>query len=189
MLFDGEFVMKTVSRTITGAVAAVLLTTAVASPAEARHRRYDRDNGISLGDVVLGTIAVVGVATAIGAITNNGRYDRRNSSGRYGNDERTSVDACAYEAQREASRRYGGNARIRDIDDVDRSGRDGYRIRGTVEVDSRYSNNGYGNDGYGRDRYDRYERGSERVQFACTTRYGRVTGIRVGGGRDYAYGY
>jgi len=185
LLLTENFVMKTISRTITGAVAAVLLVTAVASPAEARDRRYDRrGNGISLGDVVLGTIAVVGVATAVGALSNGNRnsrgYEDRRYGG-YGNDQRASVEACAYEAEREAGRRFGGSARVRDIDDVDRSGRDGYRIRGTIEVQDRY-----GNKGYGRDRYDR---GSERVQFACTARNGRVTGIRVGGDRDYAYGY
>jgi len=184
--------MKTVSKTVIGAISAALLTTAVASPAEAqRYRRdYHRGNGVSLGDVVLGTIAVVGAATAIGAITSGNRYgDRRYGDGRYdnrgygdgrygnrgyGNDQRASVDACASAAEREASRRFGAAARVRDIG-VDRS-RNGYVVRGSVEVQ----------DGYGRDRYyDR--RGAERVSFTCAADYGRVRDLRLGS--NYAYGY
>lgn len=184
--------MKTLTKTVTGALAAALLTTAVASPAEARDRRYDRydrrGNGISLGDVVLGTIAVAGAATVIGALSSGNRYndrrydDRRYNDRRYGygdgNDERRSVDACAYEAEREAGRRFGSSARV-DINDVDRS-RDGIRVQGTVAVQDRYADDGYG-------RRDRYGRGSERVAFACTARYGEVTGLRLGS--SYARGY
>lgn len=165
-------------KTVTGALAAALLTTAVATPAEAqRYRRdYHRGNGVSLGDVVLGTIAVVGAATAIGAITSGNRYgDRRYGNRGYGSDQRASVDACAYAAEREASRRFGAAARIRDID-VDRS-RYGYLVRGSVEVQ----------DGYGRDRYYDRNRGAERVSFTCAADYGRVRDLRLGS--NYAYGY
>lgn len=179
--------MKTVSKTVTGALAAALLTTAVASPAEAqRYRRdYHRGNGISLGDVVLGTIAVVGVGTAIGAITSGNRYgdrrydDRRYGDRGYGNDQRSSVDACAYAAEREAGRRFGAAARIRDID-VDRS-RNGYVVRGSVEVQDGYDR------GYGGDRYYGRNRGAERVSFSCAAEYGRVRDLRLGS--NYAYGY
>lgn len=180
--------MKTLTKTVTGALAATLLTTAVASPAEARDRRYDRydrrGNGISLGDVVLGTIAVAGAATVIGALSSGNRqyderrYDDRRYGNGYGNDERASVDACAYEAEREAGRRFGSSARV-DINDVDRN-RDGIRVQGTVAVQDRYADDGYG-------RRDRYSRGSERVAFACTARYGEVTGLRLGS--SYARGY
>lgn len=180
--------MKTVSKTVIGALAATMLTTAVASPAEAqRYRRdYHRGNGISLGDVVLGTIAVAGVATVIGAVTSGNRYgdrryDDRYGDGRYGNrgygdDQRASIDACASAAEREAGRRFGAAARVRDIDiDVDRS-RNLYVVRGSVEVQ-----NGYGRDRY----YDR--RGAERVSFTCAADYGRVRDLRLGS--NYAYGY
>ncbi len=186
--------MKTVSRTVTGALAAALLTTAVATPADAqnyrRYRDYDRGNGISLGDVVLGTIIVGGVATAIGALSSGNRntrgYDSRYGGNRDG-DRQASVEACAYEAEREAGRRFGGRAQVRDID-VDR-GRNGYRVRGTVEVQSdyRHGRDGYGRDGYGRDGYgrDRYDR--ERVQFNCEAYGSRVTGLSIGS--NYAQGY
>lgn len=174
--------MKTVSKTVTGALGAILLTTAVATPAEAqRYRRdYDRGNGIGLGEVVLGTIVVGGVVAAVSALSNGNRYDRRYGTrgyeyGGYGNDRQSSIEACAYEAEREAGRRFGGSAQVRDIDDVDRS-RGGYRVRGLVEVRSDYR---YGRDGYGR--------GGERVQFSCSAYNGRVTGLSVGS--NYAYGY
>lgn len=176
--------MKTLAKSVTGALAAALLTTAIATPAEAqRYRRYDdrRGNGISLGDVVLGTIAVGGVAVALGALSSgNRRYDDgygRSRQRGYGDDRQASVEACAYEAEREAGRRFGGRAQVRDIDVVNRS-RDGYRIRGTVEVQSDYR---YGRNGYGRDR------GDERVQFDCSAYGSRVTGLSVGS--NYAYGY
>lgn len=176
--------MKTLARSVTGALAAALLTTAVATPAEAqRYSRYDdrRGNGISLGDVVLGTIIVGGIATVVGALGSGdryGRYDNRRSRGYgYGDDRQASVEACAYEAEREAGRRFGGQAQVLDIDDVGR-GRDGYRVRGTVAVRSDYR---YGRDGYGRNR------GDERVQFSCSAYNGRVTGLSVGS--NYAYGY
>lgn len=171
--------MKTFSKSVTGALAAALLTTAVATPAEAqRYRRYDdrRGNGVSLGDVVLGTIAIGGVAVVLGALGSRDRYERGYQRGSgYGDDRQASIEACAYEAQREAGRRFGGQARVRDIDAVDRS-RDGYRVRGTIQVQSDY--------GYGRSRYDR---GDERVHFSCSAYNGRVTGLNVGS--NYAYDY
>lgn len=172
--------MKFASKTVTGALAAALLTTAAASPAEARHRGYRHNDGISLGDVVLGTIAVAGVATAIGALSSGRRYDDRYDD-RYGrtSGRSVSVDACAYEAEREAGRRFGAPARVRDIEEIDRN-RYGYRVRGTVEVRDDY------NDGYGRDRYyDR--RRPERVAFTCAVENGRVRDLRIGS--SYAYGY
>lgn len=188
--------MKTASKTITGALAAALLTTAVATPAEARPRRYDdrRGGGISLGDVVLGTIAVAGVATVVGALSDgrrsdrgyrNGRYDDRGyDEGRYGrngyaDDQRASIEACSYEAEREAGRRFGSAARV-DIDDIDRR-RDGYSVRGTVLVQDRYADSGYGrNRYYSRDR-------NARVAFACTASYGQVDDLRLGS--SFARGY
>lgn len=177
--------MKIVSKSVTGALAATLLATGVATPAEAqRYRGYrDRDNGISLGDVVLGTIIVGGVATAIGALGSgnrrydDGRYGRSRQRG-YGDDRQSSIEACAYEAEREAGRRFGAQAQVRDIDDVDRR-RDGYRVRGTVEVRSDYR--------YGRDGYGRGDARDGRVQFTCEAYAGRVTGLSVGS--NYAYGY
>lgn len=177
-------------KTITGALAAALLTTAVASPAEARHRGYEhrRGNGISLGDVVLGTIAVAGVATAIGALSSGRRYeDRRYDDGRYGrqygttryeggyaDDERASIEACTYEAEREAGRRFGSSGRV-DIQDVD-ARRDGYSVRGTVLVDARHAGNRY------------YDRGrSGRVAFSCAASFGEVTDLRLGSSFAQAY--
>lgn len=176
--------MKTVSKGLTGALAAALLTTAVATPAEAQYRRYDRrGDGIGLGEIVLGTIIVGGIVSAIGALGNGNRNTRGYPVSRYDRygSRQASVEACAYEAEREASSRYGGRAQVRDIDDVDSRGGD-YRVRGTLDVRSDYRNDrDYGRD----DRY--YGRGEQRVQFSCTARGNRVVGLNVGS--NYAYGY
>jgi hypothetical protein len=68
--------MKKISKIVTGAAAAALVTTGfAAAPAEAQryrtydHRYYDRDRGIDAGDVIAGVAIIGGIAaTAIATI-------------------------------------------------------------------------------------------------------------------------
>jgi hypothetical protein len=173
--------MKAMTKLLTGAAAAAALTV-TAAPAQAQYR-YDRDRGIDAGDIITGVAVIGGIAAILGAFNRDGQrygYDNRY---RYRDDYRYAVNACAYQAQR-----YARGGRI-SVTDVDRRGRNSYRVRGVI--DAGYSDFGrYGSyDRYNRyDRYDRYNRSAQRVQFACTARAdGRVTEFAIN--NRYAYRY
>lgn len=163
--------MNKISKLVTGAAAAALVTTGfAAAPAQAQsYRYYDRDRGIDVGDVVAG-VAIIGgiaaIASALGRDGNRYGYDNRY---RYRNDYRSAVNACGYQAER-----YARGGRV-SVTDIDRRG-NGYRVRGVVDSGGGYDRYGR-NDGYGYDRYDRYD---ARVAFTCSTdRYGRVRDFDV----------
>jgi hypothetical protein len=158
--------MKAVSKLITGAAAAALVSLGVAAPAEARHRDGYRDRGSSVGDIITGIAVLGGIAAVTNAL---GRDYGRYGSG-YGNRYRggytAAVNACAYEAERM------GRGRVQ-ITDVDRTGNDRFRVRGVVESGYGYDRGGYDrNDRYGR--YDnRYDNRYGRYDNRYDNRYGR----------------
>lgn len=149
--------MRDFSRKLTcGAIAALLLMTA-AAPAEARHRRWDRD--VDAGDVVGAAILIGGIAAVASAFNNDGR------GGSYGA-ERRAVDACVREAERGVSR-YD-RIRVRDITDVERRG-GYYHVRGVMDVRGYFAGLDHG----------------EAVasdSFTCTARGGRIYDFRRDGG-------
>ena len=167
--------MKVVSKLISGAAAAALLTLA-ATPAEAQYRYRHRDRGIDAGDIITGVAILGGIAAVASALDRDrGRYGYR-----YRDGYSAAVNSCGYEAERI------GRGRVR-ITDVDRTGNDRYRVRGVVE-------SGYGDrydryDRYDRndryDRYDRYDRNDrygryDREGFTCHARgNGRITDFRL----------
>jgi hypothetical protein len=177
--------MKCVSKFMTGAAAAALITVSTATPAMAR----DWDNhhgGISTGEAIAG-IAIIGGAAAIATALTRDNH-------RYGNDYRyryqggynAAVSSCGYEADR-----YG-RGRVR-ITDVDRRSYDRYRVRGVIEGGYGRYDSGWGG---GYDRYDRYDndyrydggygRGSYGVAFTCTARSdGRITDFRTDRGNRW----
>jgi hypothetical protein len=156
--------MKAVSKIITGAAAAAMLTVTAAAPAEAQSRWGRRDH-VDAGDVIAGVAILGGIAAIAAAIGNDGNrygYDQRD---RYQGGYSAAVNACGYQAQR------AGGGRV-SVTDVDRRGNDSFRVRGTVE------GAGYGN-GRG---YDRgyAGRGYDRVAFTCTARgNGQVRDFRI----------
>ncbi len=129
------------------------------------NRGYDRgrrhhNRGISAGDVIAG-VAIIGVLAAIAGAAS--KSNNRNGDNRYRgniNSEDQAADACASRVEQ----RYGNSARVRNIEDVQRT-RDGYEVRGTVETN------------------DRDDRGTQR--FTCSVRYGQVEDVRIDSG--YAY--
>ena len=167
--------MTNLKKCLAGAGVAALMAVSAASPAQAQYYdrdRYDRDDGIDLGDVAVGVAIIGGAALAIDALTDNdrNRYDRRYGydyrSGYYGNGynygyggERAALNACT-----SVARRYG---QIERISDVDRRRNGTYRVRGRVLV---------------RD-YDRrgWNRGSgwDRESFTCYAQGNRVYDFRV----------
>ena len=165
--------MNKISKLVTGAAAAALVTTGfAAAPAQAQsYRYYDRDRGIDVGDVVAGVAIIGGIAAIASALGRDGdRYGYDNRY-RYRNDYRSAVNTCGYQAER-----YARGGRV-SVTDVDRRG-NGYRVRGVVDSGGGYDRYGR-NDryGYGYDRYDRYD---ARVAFTCSTdRYGRIRDFDV----------
>ena len=182
----------------TAAVGAMAL--AGATPAQAR----DRDDGISVGDVIAGALIIVGIAAVASAASKDrdyyrdGRYSR---DGRYYRDgydyrrdayrsrgnPRAAVERCVNAATRDARRsgfRYAQVTDIRDVDDT----RYGWRVKGRIVVDGergRYGN--YGRyDRYDRDdRYGRYDRrgyrGEDHGKFTCYIERGRVSHVKFDG--------
>ncbi|BBC72520.1 conserved hypothetical protein [Altererythrobacter sp. B11] len=182
--------MNRISRGLIGTVAAGAVAITSASPAFARERRYDHDDGIDAGDVIAGALIIGGIAAVAAAASNNrDRRDYRDyRDGRgYRDSPRSAVEQCVYAAERTASRySYGGRAKVTDIRDIDRR-RDGYRVKGRIAVnthgrdwrvgDNRYGR-GWNNDYRGwNDRYRGYDAGS----FTCRVEYGRVVDIDYSG--------
>jgi hypothetical protein len=143
--------MKAVTKLITGAATAALLTVS-ATPAEAQYRYRHRDRGVDAGDIITGVAILGGIAAVASALDRDGGRYGYGSRDRYRDGYSRAVNACGREAERM------GRGRIR-ITDVDRTGNDRYRVRGVVEQGyGGYGGNG-GYDRYDRnDRYDRYDR-------------------------------
>jgi hypothetical protein len=164
-------------RSVTAIVATAVLATSV-TPAMAQgvyggfgygnqgfgNRGYDRGRrhhrGIDAGDVIAG-VAIIGVLAAIAGAASKSNH--RNGDDRYRgniNSEDQAADACASRVEQ----RYGNSARVRGIDDVQRT-RDGYEVRGTIETN------------------DRDDRNTQR--FTCSIRYGQVEDVQVDSGFAY----
>lgn len=175
--------MKAITKIMTGAAAAAMLTVSAATPAEAQ--RYRHRDGIDAGDIITGVAVLGGIAAITAAIGNEGsRYGYGNRY-RYRSGYTNAVNACAYEAER-----YG-RGRVQVLD-VDRRGNDSFRVRGVINGGYDRYDRGYDRR-YDRDygRYD-YDRG-DRDGFSCTARSsGRITSFRVndrgyGNARDYGW--
>ncbi|HEY0084283.1 MAG TPA: hypothetical protein VGB65_00085 [Allosphingosinicella sp.] len=173
--------MKAVSKLITGAAVAAMISVGAAAPAEAQYRdRYrDRDRSIDGGDIITGIAILGGIAAVTSALSRDGsRYGYGNNN-RYRGGYSQAVQSCGYEAQRI------GRGQVR-ITDVDRTGNDRFRVRGVIESNYGYDRGGYGYDrgGYNRNdrygRYDRYERRGDREDFTCHARgNGRITDFNL----------
>ena len=128
--------MGVLAKGMSGMMAAALMTTAMAAPAEARGRggwgHHHRDDHLSAGDVIGGLLVLGGIAAVASAVSKDDGGDYGYGYG-YSNgtrDQRDAVYTCVNEAERGSG--YD-NARVRDITDVDR--RNGvYRVRGVVDI-------------------------------------------------------
>lgn len=138
-----------------GAVAATALAAATVSPAMANDHR-DR-GGIGAGEIIAGAVVIGGIAALAGAFDNDRdhrRYDYRDRDFRgdrwdrggfgFAGNPRTAVDRCVRAAENQA-RRFGGYryADVIDVRDIDRT-RDGFRVRGRIDVGGGWNRNDRG---------------------------------------------
>jgi hypothetical protein len=149
-------------------VGAAMLAGAM-TPAPAMAREWGDD----IEEILVSVAVLAGVVAVASEIFKDTARDWDDRDGRRDRDDDRSaaIDDCTRTAEREAER-YGRDARVREVTDVDRDGSD-YKVKGVVEVAR----------GFGRD--DRRDR--ERAKFSCTARYGRVTAFRFTDNFDYAY--
>jgi len=142
------------ARLMLGAVAATALTAVSATPAMADDRRDG--GGIGAGEIIAGAVVIGGIAALAGAFDGDrdrdrwdrDRWDRGGGwdrGGRWGVNPRTAVDRCVRTAENQA-RRFGGYrfADVNDVRDIDRT-RDGFRVRGRIEVGGGWNRNDRGN--------------------------------------------
>lgn len=191
----------TMKRALVGGVGVAAMMATAPAQAQYRYDRYDRDDGISAGEIIAGAVIIGGIAAAVGAIANGGRdpdryytrgydydpydgYDRRYRDPRYRGyypqrlTARQAVERCVQAAENRGNRRFG-RTDVTEIRDVDRN-RYGFRVRGNLVVQDGYDRrgNGYGY-GYGRrGRYDPYGYGGyggyggvDRGRFTCDVGY------------------
>ncbi len=181
--------MKTMYRAVVGSVAAGAMALAAAAPANAqsRDRHYDRDRGISAGEIIAGALIIGGIAAVASAATRDRDRGRGWDRGNYRDDPRSAIEQCVYAAERDAGRAsWGGRAKVTDIRNVD-SKRDGYKIKGRIAVnqmgrdwrrgDSRYGR-GWGGDYRG---WQNDYAGWDSGKFTCDVRYGRVDRLSYSG--------
>ena len=163
------------------------------SAAPAMAQSYERDRGISTGEIIAGALILGGIAAVVSDKGDryddryyndrryNDRYDRRYDRNRYDRrriSSRAAVERCVTAAQSDARRSGYRRASVTDIRKVDRK-RDGYKIEGRIAVDSgnRYNRNvrygrGWDNDYRG---YRDDVRGYDSGKFKCEIRGNRVT--------------
>ncbi|HLL59494.1 MAG TPA: hypothetical protein VK391_06345, partial [Allosphingosinicella sp.] len=66
--------MKRISKVVTGAAAAAVMSVSFAAPADAQYRYRDRyDRGIDTGDVITGVVILGGIAAIASALDRDGR--------------------------------------------------------------------------------------------------------------------
>lgn len=187
--------MTTIPKALVGAVAAGAMAMVPATAASAQYRDYDRDRGISVGDIIAGAVVLGGIAAVAGSLGRGGydnRYDDRYyRDGRYGyynGNPRAAVEQCVSAARQDARSRgyrYAEVTQVRDVDDT----RYGWKVKGNLRVDGSrgYYDRGYGYD-YGRYDFGRYDRSYGYRQdaggFTCWIDRGRVAKMDYSGIRN-----
>jgi hypothetical protein len=204
--------MKTLTKALTGTIAAGAMAISSATPAFAEHR--DR-NGISAGDVIAGALIIGGIAAVASAASKNDRnrdyrgypgeygYDRAgysdNYGGHYGNNydrdarwrgnPRSAVEQCVYAAERYASGR-GLRADVTDIREV-RDTRYGFEVKGRIAVKERGRGWNRGDSNYGQGWGGDYRgwnqsmRGYDSGRFKCKFERGRIVDLDIDGIRGF----
>lgn len=167
--------------------AAAGMMAATAVPAQANDRYDRRGDGISAGEVIAGVVILGGLA----AILSGGNRDRDRDyrGGTYGYDNndynrsrygsRQAVEQCVAATRQEARRYSRGQVQVTDISDIDRN-RNGYTIRGRLQVQDNYRGRSNRYDSRYDSRYDN-RRGYDNGSFRCKIRNGRVVDVDIRG--------
>lgn len=191
--------MTTIPKALVGAVAAGAMAMVPTSGAIAQDR-YDRDRGISVGEIIAGAVVLGGIAAVAGSLGRGGydyrgddRYYRDGRYGYYNGNPRAAVEQCVSAANADARRRGYGYAQVTQIRDVDDTNY-GWKIKGRMEVDSSrgYYGRGYDTRGYDNRRYNNgyynngryYDRQGYRQDsgnFTCWIDRGRVSRMDYSG--------
>lgn len=185
--------MKIIPKALVGAVAAgamVMVPTAASAQYRDYDRGYDRDGGISVGDIIAGAVIIGGIAAVAGAIGRDDDYrydDRYYRDGRYGyynGNPRAAVEQCVNAANRDARSRgyrYAQVTQVRDVNDTSY----GWKIKGNLVVDGSrgYYDRGYYDRGRYNDRYygNRYGYRQDSGSFTCWIDRGRVSRMDYSG--------
>lgn len=165
--------MKTISKGLlaTFATGAMALGSVTPAAAADRYRDYDRDRGISAGEVIAGAVVLGGIAAILSSAGRDryDRYDRRyNDRYSYRDNPRQAVESCVRAAEVDARRVGYRYADVTQVSDVDRT-RYGFRVNGRLRVED--TRRGY-------DRWDRNDRHfSDAGRFSCFVENGRVRDI------------
>ena len=162
--------MITLSKALTGTIAAGAMAVASVTPAQARDHN---DGGISAGDVIAGALVIGGIAAVAAAVSNNDddrryndgrygdyRYDRAGYGDRYGDrgynnghygrgNPRAAVERCVRTAEAQAGRYSYGRADVTDVRSIKET-RWGYEVKGRIAVNSSGRDWRRGDSHYGR---------------------------------------
>lgn len=156
--------------------------------------RYDRDRGISTGDIIAGAVVIGGIAAVAGALgrgndyRGDDRYYRNGNYGYYNGNPRAAVEQCVNAANRDARSRgyrFAEVTQVRDVDDTNY----GWKVKGNLQVDGSrgyYDRSGYDgrryNTGYDNGRYnDRNGYRADSGSFTCWIERGRVSRMDYNG--------
>lgn len=174
--------MTTIRNALVGTVAAGALAMVPATAASAQGR-YDRDGGISAGEIIAGAVVLGGIAAVASSIGNSNRSDSYYRGGNYGyynGNPRAAVEQCVQATRVDAQRRGYGYAQVTDIRDVDDT-RYGWRVKGRLTVDG--ARGYYRNSRYDRydNRYGRYDSSRDDGSFTCYIDRGRVSRLDYSG--------
>ena len=202
--------MKTMTKALTGTLAAAAMAVSSASPAAAQDRGdYRRGgDGVSAGEVIAGALVIGGIAAVAASAGNrnggyangynrdyrygragyvdNRRYDDRYDRGYNNGNPRQAIEQCVRTAERDASRHSYGRADVTDIRSV-RETRWGYEVRGRIAVNSNGRDWRRGDGDYGRGWGGDYRgwnnglRGYDSGSFTCKVERGRITDLDYSG--------
>ena len=199
--------MNTITRALTGSVAAAAMAASAITPAIARDGHDGGfGGGIGAGEIIAGAVVLGGIAAVAASAGrndrdygygragyDNGRGDRGRGWGHGGgngwgrrDNPRQAIEQCVRTAEREAGRQSYGRADVTDVRDV-RETRYGFEVRGRIAVNSMGRSWRHGDSRYGRGWGGDYRgwndshRGYDSGSFKCKVEGSRIVDLDFSG--------